>query len=78
MAQSTAKEKAYAREYYKTHPKQRQKAIDKQLAKQKANPKKYAKIQKKRYHSDKEYRDYKIEYARDYYKKNKYRYNKSK
>ena len=66
MAKSTEKEKARAKKYYETHPKARARIIAKQIAKQKANPKKYAKIQRDRYHEDKEYRDYKIEYAKRY------------
>ena len=69
MAKSTEKEKQRAKRYYETHPKARQRKIDKQIAKQKANPKKYAKIQRERYREDKEYRDQKIEYAKRYQKR---------
>ena len=71
MAKSTTAEKQYAKKYYRTHPKKREEKIENQLAKQRANPKKYAKIQRDRYHEDKEYRDYKIDYAREYRKKHK-------
>lgn len=69
MPKSTIAEKKYAKKYYETHPKERAKKIKKQIAKQKANPEKFAKEQRDRYHSNKEYRDYKIAYARNYLKK---------
>ena len=71
MAKSTQSEKRYAKRYYETHPQERRKKIKNQIAKQKANPKKFAKEQRERYHENKEYRDYKIKYAKEYYKKKK-------
>lgn len=71
MAKSTPSEKRYAKRYYETHPQERQKKIRQQVAKQKANPKKFAKEQRERYRENKEYRDYKIKYAKDYYKRKK-------
>ena len=71
MAKSTASEKRYAKRYYDTHPLKKREKIKKQIAKQKANPKKFAKIQRDRYHENEEYREYKIKYARDYYKRKK-------
>lgn len=71
MAKSTPSEKRYAKRYYETHPKEKEKKIKKQIAKQRANPKKFAKEQRDRYRDNKEYRDYKIKYAKDYYKRKK-------
>lgn len=73
MAKTTAKKKAYNKKYYRTHPKKRQEMIDKQIAKQKANPEKYARKSREYYHKDKDYREYKIDYARDYRRKHKKR-----
>lgn len=69
MGRSTEKEKKRAKRYYETHPQEREEKIRKQIAKQKANPKKYAKIQRDRYWDDKKYRDYKIAYAKAYYRR---------
>lgn len=71
MPKATAKEKRYAKKYYESHPKERATKIAKQISKQKANPKKYAKEQRERYANNKEYRDYKIAYAKAYYKRHK-------
>lgn len=73
MAKSTNAEKKAAKKYYETHPKEKAKKIAKQVAKQKANKSKFAKIQRERYHSNRDYREYKIDYAEDYYKKHKRR-----
>lgn len=73
MPKTSSSKKAYNKRYYREHPKMKKELLENQNQKQRANPRKYAKIQRDRYHSNKEYRDYKIEYAKDYYKKHKKR-----
>ena len=68
MAKATKAEKAYAKKYYNTHPKQKAKKIKKQIQKQKDNPETYAKAQRERYRTNPEYRAYKIKYAKTYYR----------
>lgn len=71
MAKSTKAEKAYAKKYYNSHPKQKAEKIKKQIAKQKRNPKEFAKNQRERYRTNAEYRAYKISYAKKYYQDHK-------
>lgn len=73
MGKSTSAEKRAAKRYYDSHPKEKAKKIAKQVAKQKANKGKFAKIQRDRYHGNKEYKEYKIDYAENYYRKHKKR-----
>lgn len=65
---STKAEKAYAKKYYNSHPKQKAEKIKKQIQKQKSNPKTFAKQQRERYRTNSEYRAYKIGYAKKYYR----------
>lgn len=71
MAKSSNSEKKASKKYYDTHPKYREKKKKKQIAKQKANPKKYAEIDHKRYHTDSEYRKYRKNYNKKYYRTHK-------
>lgn len=76
MAKSTPAEKRYAKRYYESHPKKKAEKIAKQVKKQQANKSKFAKLQRDRYHSNKAYKEYKIEYAKNYYRKH-YKKNNS-
>ena len=71
MAKSTKSEKAYAKEYYRSHPAQKKEKIRKQVKKQQEHRTEYNAYQRERYHSNSAYRKYKIRYARNYYKSHK-------
>ena len=68
---STAQEKKYAREYYKTHPKYRKKKIEDRKADAKNNKTAEAEYSRKYYKTHPEYRKYKITYARNYRRSHK-------
>lgn len=68
MPKSSLAERRYAKKYYESHPKQKKIKIAKQIAKQKDKPKEFAKMQRERYRTNSEYRAYKIEYAKKYYR----------
>ncbi len=73
---STKSEKKASKKYYDTHKAYREKKKAKQIAKQKANPKKYARIDHERYTTDGEYRKYRKNYNKKYYRQNKSKWKK--
>lgn len=66
---STVKQERASKKYYETHKKYREKKIDKQIKKQKANKTETAEYQKSYYHSNEEYKKYKQKYAKAYRKR---------
>lgn len=68
---STSKEKKYARDYYKTHPKYRKKKIQQRKDYYHKHQNEQNAYERKRYRKDPTYRKYKVQYARDYQKKKK-------
>lgn len=68
MAKTTAKKKNYNKKYYQKH---KEKIIDEVQEKQKSNKKEYNKDKREYYHENQTYRKYKIQYARDYRKREK-------
>lgn len=68
---STAKEKKYAREYYKEHPKYRKKKIEDRKAEARNNKTAEAAYSRKYYATHPEYRRYKIAYSRRYRRSHK-------
>ena len=62
---STKKQERASKKYYDTHKKYREKKIEKQKAKQKANPSKHSKYQREYYKDNEDYRKYKRRYAKN-------------
>lgn len=63
---STIKQERASKKYYDTNKKYRDKKIKKQIEKQKRNKDATADYQRDYYHSNEDYRKYKIAYARKY------------
>lgn len=73
---STAKEKKYARKYYRDNAAYRREKIDDRKKDAKQHKQSEAEYSKAYYHSHPEYRKYKIRYATDYRKAHKKNTNK--
>lgn len=66
---STKKQEKASKKYYDSNKKYREKKIDKQISKQKANREATNKYHREYYANNEEYRKYKINYSREYHKR---------
>ena len=70
---ATAKERKYARTYYKTHAKYRRERIEYRKDYYHEHQKEQNAYERKRYRTNQKYKAYKIAYAKAYQKKHKKR-----